>query len=76
MATTKEHIRSFIHFAFHPKKTATEATKIIRAVRGESTVSSCVKGGGQNSAKEISVSKMNRMLDALKRLKRATNIAG
>jgi len=39
MAITKEHIRFSIHFAFHPKKNAAEATAIICAAHGENAVS-------------------------------------
>ncbi|EGI67051.1 Mariner Mos1 transposase, partial [Acromyrmex echinatior] len=39
MAVTKEHIRFSIHFAFHLKKNAAEATKMICAAYGENTVS-------------------------------------
>ncbi|KAL6268040.1 hypothetical protein P5V15_001122 [Pogonomyrmex californicus] len=39
MAITKEHIRFSIHFAFHLKKNAAEATAMICAAYGENTVS-------------------------------------
>ncbi|EGI60875.1 Mariner Mos1 transposase [Acromyrmex echinatior] len=39
MAITKEHIRFSIHFAFHLKKNATEATAMICAAYGENAVS-------------------------------------
>ncbi|KAL6260818.1 hypothetical protein P5V15_008344 [Pogonomyrmex californicus] len=68
---TKEHIRFSIHFAFHLKKNAAEATAMICAGYGENAVSQLhVKDGIKNFAKEISVLKMNRVLDAFKRLKR------
>ncbi|KAL6255567.1 hypothetical protein P5V15_013913 [Pogonomyrmex californicus] len=72
MAITKEHIRFSIHFAFHLKKNAAEATAMICAAYGENAVSHTiyVKDGIKNFAKEILVLKMNRVLDALKRLKR------
>jgi len=38
MAITKEHIRFSIHFAFHLKKNATEATAMICAAYGENAV--------------------------------------
>ena len=65
----KEHIRFSIHFAFHLKKNAAEATEMICAAYGENAVSHATcKGGIKSFAKEISVLKMNRVLDALKRL--------
>jgi len=39
MAITKEHIRFSIHFAFHLKKNAAEATAIICAAYGENAIS-------------------------------------
>ena len=39
MAITKEHIRFSIHFAFHLKKNAAEATEMICAAYGENAVS-------------------------------------
>ena len=39
MAITKEHIRFSIHFAFHLKKNAAEATAMICAAYGENAVS-------------------------------------
>jgi len=39
MAITKDHIRFSIHFAFHLKKNAAEATTIICVVYGENAVS-------------------------------------
>jgi len=36
---TKEHIRFFIHFAFHLNKNAAEATAMICAAYGENAVS-------------------------------------
>jgi len=39
MAITKEYIRFSIHFAFHLKKNAAEATAIICAAYGENAVS-------------------------------------
>ncbi|KAL6258215.1 hypothetical protein P5V15_010143 [Pogonomyrmex californicus] len=39
MAITKEHIRFFIHFAFHLKKNAAEAIAMICAAYGENAVS-------------------------------------
>jgi len=38
MAITKEHIRFFIHFAFHLKKNAAEATAMICGAYGENAV--------------------------------------
>jgi len=38
MAITKEHIRFSIHFAFHLKKNAVEATEMICAAYGENVV--------------------------------------
>jgi len=38
MAIIKEHIRFSIHFAFHLKKNAAEATAMIYAAYGENTV--------------------------------------
>ncbi|KAL6268037.1 hypothetical protein P5V15_001119 [Pogonomyrmex californicus] len=67
---TKEHIRFSIHFAFHLKKNGAEAIAMICAAYGENAVSLHVKDGIKNLTKEISVLKLNRVLDALKRLKR------
>ncbi|KYQ51098.1 hypothetical protein ALC60_09804 [Trachymyrmex zeteki] len=39
MAITKEHIQFFVHFAFHLKKNAAEATAMICAAYGENAVS-------------------------------------
>ena len=39
MAISNEHIRYAIHFAFHVKKNATEATEMICAAYGENAVS-------------------------------------
>jgi len=39
MAITKEHIRFSIHFAFHLKKNAAEATEMICAAYGKNAVS-------------------------------------
>ncbi|KAL6254818.1 hypothetical protein P5V15_014153 [Pogonomyrmex californicus] len=43
MAITKEHIRFSIHFAFHLKKKAAEATAMIYAAYGENAVSHTCK---------------------------------
>jgi len=42
MAITKEHIRFSIHFAFHLKKNAAEATAMICAAYGENAVSDII----------------------------------
>ena len=39
MAISKEHIRYAIHFAFHLKKNAAEATEMVCAAYGENAVS-------------------------------------
>jgi len=39
MAITKQHIRFSIHFTFHLKKNAAEATTMICAAYGENVVS-------------------------------------
>ena len=39
MAISREHIRYAIHFAYHLKKNAAEATEIICAAYGENAVS-------------------------------------
>jgi len=67
MAISKEHIRFSIHFAFHLKKNAVEATAMICAAYGENAVSYTIcKRWYQNFAKEISILKMNLVLDVLK----------
>jgi len=72
MAITKKHIRFFIYFAFHLKNNAADAIPMLCAAYGENVVSHAlhVKDGIKNFVKETSVLKMNRVLDALKRLKR------
>jgi len=70
MTITKEHILFSIHLAFHLKK---NAAAMICAAYVENAVSHTknhVKYGIKNFAKKISVLKMNRVLDPLKRLKR------
>jgi len=70
MAITKEHIPFFIHFAFHLKKNAAETIAMICAAYGQNAISHTTRNGMKNFAKEISVLKMNRVLDALEILKR------
>jgi len=53
MAITKEHIRFFIHFAFHLKKNVIEANAMTFAAHGENAISHTVKDDIKNFAKEL-----------------------
>jgi len=67
-------IRFSIHLAFHLKKNAAETIAMICAVFGKNAVSyiTCKRWYQKfrPGEKEISVLKMNRVLDALNKLKR------
>ncbi|KAL6260860.1 hypothetical protein P5V15_008390 [Pogonomyrmex californicus] len=71
MAITKEHIRFSIHFAFHLKKNAAEATAMICAAYEENAVShtTCKRWYQKFRQGDFSLED-ERVLDALKRLKR------
>jgi len=71
MTIIKEYIRFFIRFAFNLKKNAAETSAMICATYGENDVILHVVDGTKK--KKISVLKMNRVLDTLKKLKRTNS---
>ncbi|KAL6264185.1 hypothetical protein P5V15_004266 [Pogonomyrmex californicus] len=69
MAITKKHIRFSIHFVFHLKKNAAEATAMICAAYGENAVNHTCKRWYQKF-RQRDFSLEDEPLDVLKRLKR------
>jgi len=70
MAIIKEHIRFPIHFAFHLKKNAAEATAMIRAAYGENVVSHTICKRWYQEFRQNFNPEDEPHADALKRLKR------